>query len=305
MAMRRMRNVSAIDCFPGSGNSMSVADRSTPQDNRAQKDLDLKKNSLSLYFVIAFALPIVTTIIVVLVAGTPSGLVVSEMSVGALVVVMAMFLAPTIAAMVVVYRSQGSTGIKKLFLQLKDWKFGPEWYLKAILIFPATIIAVLFVLSLSSSSFNPVLSLGAMAFAALISTLLEEIGWTGLATPIMLKRMSPLKVGLFLGCLHAVWHLAASVYGAGAFYGELFIVNFLATSIGIIGLRIVTVWIYVRTSSLVLGWLTHLSFTGGQLSLVSLALTSGETIAWNAAFSVAVIGIVVFMLTRNRDLLAR
>lgn len=266
-------------------------------------DLDLKKNSLSLYFVIAFAVPIVTTIIVAMVAGAPSGLVVTEMSVAALVVVMGMVHAPTIAAIAVVFRSQRLTGVKHLFRQLKYWKFAPQWYLRAILIFPVTILAVLSVLSLFSSSFSPVLTLSVMSFAAVFSTLWEEIGWTGLATPLMLKRMSPLKVGLSLGFLHAMWHLAANIYGAGAFHGDLFIVNFLATSVGIIGLRIVTIWIYVRTSSLVLGWLTHLGFTGGQLSLVSFALTSGETIVWNAAFSAAVIGIAVFLVVRNKDLM--
>ena len=267
------------------------------------KTRDLEKYSLLLYFVIAFAIPIVTTIIVVLVAGTPSGLVTNEISVPALVVVMAMVHAPTIAAIVVVFRSHRWMGIRDLFGQLTDWKFGPRWYLTAILIFPATILVVLLALSLFSSSFTPVSSLGVMAFAAVFSTLWEEIGWTGLATPLMLKRMSPLKVGLLLGFLHAVWHLAANWYGASAFHGNLFFVNFLATAVGIIGLRIVTIWIYVRTSSLVLGWLTHLGFTGGQLSLVSLALTSGETIVWNTAFSVAVTGIVVFLLVRNRDLM--
>ena len=264
-------------------------------------DLDLKKNSLGLYFVIAFALPIVTTIIVVLVAGAPSGLVVNEVSTGALVVVMGMVHAPTIAAIVVVFRSQRFAGVKTLFRQIKYWRFAPQWYLRAILVFPLTILAVLLILSLFSSRFSPVLSLGVMAFAAVFSTLWEEIGWTGLATPLMLKRMTPLKVGLYLGFLHAMWHLAANIYGAGAFHGDFFIVNFLATSAGIIGLRIVTIWIYMRTSSLVLGWLTHLGFTGGQLSLVSLALTSGETIVWNAAFSAAVVGIVVFLLARNKD----
>lgn len=266
-------------------------------------DLELKKNSLSLYFVIAFAVPIVTTIIVAMVAGAPSGLVVTEMSVAALVVVMGMVHAPTIAAIAVVFRSQRLTGVKHLFRQLKYWKFAPQWYLTAILLFPVTILAVLSVLSLFSSSFSPVLTLSVMSFAAVFSTLWEEIGWTGLATPLMLKRMSPLKVGLSLGFLHAMWHLAANIYGAGAFHGDLFIVNFLATSVGIIGLRIVTIWIYVRTSSLVLGWLTHLGFTGGQLSLVSFALTSGETIVWNAAFSAAVIGIAVFLVVRNKDLM--
>ena len=290
--MRRIRSASAIVCYPGSGDSMI-------------RDLDLKKYSLSLYFVIAFALPIVTTIIVVLVAGAPSGLVVNEMSVGALVVVIAMVHAPTIAAIVVVFRSHRLTGIKHLFQQLKYWKFGPEWYLKAILIFPATILVVLFVLSWFSPNFTPVLALNVMVLAVVLSTLWEEIGWTGLATPLMLKRMKPLEVGLSLGCLHAVWHLAANIYGAGAFHGDLFIVNFLATAVGIIGLRIVTIWIYMRTSSLVLGWLTHLGFTGGQLLLVSVAFTSGETIVWNTAFAVAVVGVVVFLLARNKDLMGR
>ena len=261
-----------------------------------------EKGTLLLFFVIAFALPIVTTIAVVLVAGAPSALIVNEMSVPALVVVTAMVVAPTIAAIVAVFRAQRFAGVWNLFRQLKYWKFGLQWYLSAILIFPATILAVLFALSRFSPSFTPVLSLSGLAFAALLITLLEEIGWTGLATPLMLQRMSPLKVGLSLGCLHAVWHLAANLYGAGAFHGDLFVVNFLATSVGIIGLRIVTIWIYVRTSSLVLGWITHLGFTGGQLSFVSFALTSGETIVWNTAFSVAVMGIVVLLVARNKDL---
>ncbi|MDJ0700863.1 MAG: hypothetical protein QNJ07_13495 [Woeseiaceae bacterium] len=261
-----------------------------------------EKHSLSQFFVIAFALPIVATTVVVLVAGAPSALVVNEISVPALVVVTAMVFAPTIAAIIVVFRSQRFAGIGNLFRQLKYWKFELQWYLNAILIFPVTILAVLFVLSWFSSSFTPVLALSGMAFAALLSTLFEEIGWTGLATPLMLERMSPLKVGLSLGSLHAAWHLAANLYGAGAFHGDLFFVNFLATAVGIVGLRIVTIWIYVRTNSLVLGWLTHLGFTGGQLSFVSFALTSGETIVWNTAFSVVVTGIVVFIVARNKDL---
>ena len=268
-------------------------------------DLDLEKNSLSLFFLIAYALPIVTTIVVVLLAGVPSDIVVNEMSAGAVVVLAAMVHAPTIAAIVLVFRSQRLKGVTILFRQLSNWKFAPQWFLKATLIFPATILVVLFALSFFSSNFAPVLSLGVMAFAALFSSLWEEIGWTGIATPIMLKTFSPLKVGLILGLVHAIWHLTAGIYGAGAFHGDLFAVNFLATSVGIIGLRIVTVWIFARTQSLVLGWLTHAGFTGGQLVFVPLDLTSGETIVWNAAFSCAVIAIAMLVVVRNRDLTVR
>lgn len=268
-------------------------------------DWGVNKKSLSLFFVIAYAIPIVATIIVAIIAGLPSDIVVNELSPAALVVVMAMVLAPTIAAMIVVCRDQGLAGITTLFRQLKDWRFTPEWYLRAILIFPATMLTVLFVLSLFSANFAPVLVLSVMAFGALLSSLLEEIGWTGYATPLMLQRFSPLETGLLLGLLHAMWHFAASVYGAGAFHGNLFIVNFLFVSIGIIGLRVITIWIYTRTRSLVLGWLTHASFTGGQLSLVSLDLTATETIIWNAAFSISVTGIVVLVVLQNKDLLSR
>ena len=268
-------------------------------------DPALKKHSLSLFFAIAFAIPIVAAIVVTLVAGRPSDIVVKEVSAAAVVVVMAMVHSPMIAAIIVVFRNQGLSGIANLFRQLKHWKFAPAWYLRALLIFPATMLAVLFALSLYSANFTPVLSLGIMASSALLSSLWEEIGWTGFATPVMLKRFSPLKVGLLLGSLHALWHLAASIYGAGTFHGDLFIVNFLATAVGIVGLRIITIWIYAHTRSLVLGWLTHASFTGGQLSLVSFELTAGETVIWNWAFSIAVVGIGVLVVLRNRELMTR
>ena len=268
-------------------------------------DLALKKSSLSWFFVIAFAIPIVTTIVVTLVAGRPSDIVVKEVSTAAMVVMVAMIHAPTIAATIVVFLSQGLRGIATLFGQLKHWKFAPAWYVRAILIFPATMLAVLFALSLYSANFTPVLSLGIMASAGLLSSLWEEIGWTGLATPLMLKRFSPLEVGLLLGLLHALWHLAASIYGAGAFHGDLFIVNFVGTALGIVGLRIITLWIYAHTESLVLGWLTHASFTTGQLSLVSFDLTASETTIWNWAFALAVIGVAVFVVLSNRELMTR
>ena len=269
------------------------------------KEQPLKKLSLSLFFVIAFAIPIIATIVVTLVAGRPSDIVVKDLSAAAVIVVMAMVHAPTIAAVSVVFRSQGFPGIASLFRQLAHWRYSPAWYLTALLIFPVIILAVLFALSLYSANFAPVLGLSIMASSALLSSLWEEIGWTGFATPVMLQRFSPLKAGLLLGFLHALWHLAASIYGAGAFHGNLFIVNFLATALGIIGLRIITIWIYTRTQSLVLGWLTHAGFTGGQLSFVSLDLTAVETIIWNSAFALAVTMIAVVVVLLNRDLVTR
>jgi hypothetical protein len=61
------------------------------------KDLDLKKHSLSLYFVIAYALPMVAVAIVILTTGLPSVLVAKELSAAAMIVVMAMVRKPLFA----------------------------------------------------------------------------------------------------------------------------------------------------------------------------------------------------------------
>ena len=143
---------------------------------KTMKEVDPKKNSLALFFVIVYALPIVTSIVVVLVAGAPSDIVVKEMTTPALVVVMAMVHAPTIAAMIVVFRSSGLQGIKVLFQQLKHWNFAPQRYLEAIFIFPAIMLVVLLLLSGYSASFTPVFFLSVMSFAGLFSALWEEIG---------------------------------------------------------------------------------------------------------------------------------
>jgi hypothetical protein len=59
--------------------------------------------------------------------------------------------------------------------------------------------------------------------------------------------------------------------------------------------------IYVRTESLVLGWLTHFSYTGGQLLLVSLTLSAVEMLLWNSAFVFVLILVMVFLVTMNKD----
>ena len=58
------------------------------------------RKSLRIYFVIAFLIPIVTTILVTLIDGFPTGLVTNQIDVNAINVLLAMVHAPTIAAMI-------------------------------------------------------------------------------------------------------------------------------------------------------------------------------------------------------------
>lgn len=46
------------------------------------------------------------------------------------------------------------------------------------------------------------------------------------------------------------------------------VVTHVSPMVLVVILRIIILWMYVRTRSVVLGWLTHFSYTGGQLYFV-------------------------------------
>lgn len=260
-----------------------------------------KDNSLKAYFVVAFLIPIIATILVTWKEGLQTELVTTQLSSWDWVVVMSMVHAPTIAAVVVVFRDEGFGGIRKFFRQLKYWRFPLKWYMVALLMFPIAILAGLYLMTLFSPGYTPVFSLSILAIGTFFSSLWEEIGWTGYATPRMLKRYSPLKTGIYLGVIHTFWHFAASIWGAGVFYGNLFLAHFFLWMAGLIALRIITMWIYIRTKSVALGWLTHFSYTGGQTILVPLTLTAVETVLWNSMFVFVLLLVLGYLVTMNKD----
>ena len=262
-----------------------------------------KDKSLRNFFILAFLIPITATVLVTLKDGLQTGLVTNQLSPLAMVVVLSQVHAPTIAAMIVAFSDEGFNGIKKLFRQLKYWRFNSKWYLIALLVFPLSILAALSFMTLFSQSYTPVFSFSILAFAVFFSALWEEIGWVGYAIPRMLKRFSPLRTALLFGVIHMFWHLAADYWGASAFYGTLYryVIHFLLWMVGLIVLRIIILWMYVRTKSLVLGWLTHFSYTGGQLIFVPLAFTAAETLLWNTAFVFVLLLVVALLFTLNKD----
>ena len=260
-----------------------------------------KGNSLKIYFLIAFLIPIIATLLVILKEGLQTGLVTTQISGSAIIIIMSMVHAPTIAAVIAVFRDEGFEGIRKLLHQLKYWRFSLKWYLLALLVFPFAILTGLLIMTYISPVYKPVFSLNILAVGTLISPLWEEIGWTGFATPRMLKRYSPLKAGIYLGVIHLFWHQTAAFWGSGVFYGNLYLASFFLWMAGLIALRIITMWIYLRTNSLVLGWLTHVSYTGGQMILVPLSLTALETVLWNTALVLVLLFILVCFVSTNKD----
>jgi len=70
-----------------------------------------KGDSLKIYFYIAFLIPIIATILVTWKDGLQTELVTTQISASALIIIMSMVHAPTVAALIVTFRDEGFDGI--------------------------------------------------------------------------------------------------------------------------------------------------------------------------------------------------
>jgi membrane protease YdiL (CAAX protease family) len=277
-----------------------MAGHSSHLEIAMNKEAVTKDKSLRNFFIIAFLIPIVATGFIILKDGLQTGLVTTQLSPLAMVVVMAQIHAPTIAALIVAFGDEGFEGIKSLFRKLKQWRFKSIWYFRALLIFPLSIFAALLLMSIFSQRFIPEFTFSILVFAVFFSALWEELGWAGYAIPRMLKRYHPLKTAIVFGVIHMFWHLAADYWGASVFFGKLYVVHFFLWMVGLVVLRIVILWMYIRTKSLVLSWLTHFSYTGGQL-LMTTTLSAVDTVLWNFVFVLVLLLVIAFLFMRNKD----
>jgi membrane protease YdiL (CAAX protease family) len=153
---------------------------------------------------------------------------------------------------------------------------GVRWYAVALLTAPLLMTAILFALSLASQTFLPGivtaedkagLLVGALV-AGLVAGFFEEIGWTGFATHELRKRHGVLATGLIVGLLWGVWH--APIYlstDSGAVPLALY-VPVMAFSI-LVPYRVLMVWVYDRTQSVLVAMLMHLMIVACAFVLAS------------------------------------
>ncbi len=129
----------------------------------------------------------------------------------------------------------------------------------------------------------------------LLAGFIEEIGWTGFATPRLLKKNSAVVVGLFLGVMHALYHLAADFLGNSGTFGGYWVYNFLGFSAFVIALRILIVWVYANTESLFLAQLMHASSTGFLAVLVSTEIAPVNWVVFYISYAI-VLGLVAIVV---------
>lgn len=120
--------------------------------------------------------------------------------------------------------------------------------------------------------------------AGLGAGIFEELGWTGFATPRLLRRHSWLVAGFLIGLPWGLWH-ALPDYLGGRVYGPMWLAHIVEWIVALVAFRVLMTWSYSRTNSLFLGMLLHASFTGGQASLWPTAASPQAELVWYGAFS--------------------
>ena len=221
----------------------------------------IKRHPLLIYFTLTF----IISLGAVLILAGPNGIPVAANQ--AVVLGMALLLGPSVAGILLTGLTSWSDGFRELLSRLLRWKVSTRWYGVALLTTPLTTVVVLLVLSLFSSEFTPNIlisddkaSLILMSLVAgLIVGIFEELGWTGFAIPKLRQRYSVSATGLVVGLLWGAWHFIM-FWESDSFSGALPLANLLAGLFAWLpAYRILMVWVYDRTESLLVVMLMHVS----------------------------------------------
>jgi membrane protease YdiL (CAAX protease family) len=255
------------------------------------------------YFALAFAVSWAGVLFVVGPGGIPTTIE-HLMTIGPAMYV-AMLAGPSVAGLLMISLVSGRSGLREVLARLLTWRVGGRWYAVALLTAPFLVMAVSLALSLLSPEFLPAvfmtnnkapLLLSGLA-AGLIVGIFEELGWTGFAIPRMRRRYGVLSTGLLVGVLWGAWHFIM-FWEPGSFSGALPLAVLLVRLFSWLpAYRLLMVWVYDRTGSLLVAMLMHASLVASQLILMPLPLSAVplliSILAWAAALWIVVAMIVL------------
>jgi membrane protease YdiL (CAAX protease family) len=221
------------------------------------------------------------------------------------VAIMAQLLGPALAGLAMIAICDGRVGFRQLGVRLRAWKAGAGWYFMALLLAPIVIGAILMSLGAIAPVYLPgiltrddkLAGLMMGISSGIIVGICEELGWTGFVTPRMRQRYSVVATGLIIGFLWGVWHVLPMAIMPGiAYAGDVTpamsmgmrTLSFLIGSL--VSFRILMVWMYDRTESLLLAMVMHFSLTASNI------IYEPEGIAGTSLFTLDFVSIAVWWI---------
>ena len=273
----------------------------------------IKRHPVLTFYALAFALSWGGILIVV---GGPGGYPGTPEQVAQLFlfVMLAWLAGPSVASLLVTSLVDGRAGLRELLSRLFKWRVGARWYAVALLTAPLVYVAMSFALSLTSRAFLPnilttsdtaALLLMGLAYGLLGGGFCEELGWTGFVVPRLRQRYGVLTTGLIVGVLWGAYHFSV-IYWSSSPSGALPLVILLAQLFAWLpAYRVLMVWAYDRTGSLLVAMLMHAVLTSGMIILTPTALSGVPVLTWLVVLAAVLWGVVAAVAGANRGHLSR
>jgi uncharacterized protein len=201
---------------------------------------------------------------------------------------------PAIAGIYLVWRHYGTEGLRSFFRRFTFWRMPAAWWWFLVLGVPAgKYLGAALNGSITDFPFDPWYGVLPMFVAALLIGPVEEIGWRGVALPLLQRRYAPLWASLILGAFWGVWHLPAFLLSGteqSAWSFGPFVIGVLALSV------LVTPMFNAARGSLLIPALFHFQMNGPGWP---------DAQPWeNYVFAIAAVAVVLLnrnaMLTRDQ-----
>lgn len=292
-------------------NFFSPGDRVTSGNNVIIPTAFVKKYPVLTYFALTFLISWGGVAILAAPYGIPAPQ--AEFEQAWPVVFLPYFLGPSLSGLLMIGFLHGRAGFHHLFSRFIKWKADFRWYIVTVLTAPLLVAPLLLVFSQFSNEYVPAifaaesrltLIIMGVSVGLIFGGILEEIGWTGFAIPEMRKQHHSLFTGFIVGILWGIWHIFPTYWGSGDAAGALSLSLFLPPCLFYTGVltayRILMVWVYDNTGSLLINMCMHASLTATTLFILVPEAT-GMDLAVYYLFLTAVIWLIVLFVWFRLD----
>jgi membrane protease YdiL (CAAX protease family) len=240
----------------------------------------VKHHPVLAYFILTFAISWGGVVLL----GSPYGMPTTQEYFQKLwpIVFLPYLLGPALSSLILTGILDGKVGFRNLVSRFLTWRVNIKWYVLALLTVPLLVLIILFTMTMNSPAYFPAIFKSADKVGLLVTGIavgffgggfLEEPGWTGFAVPRLRTQYGLLSTGLITGFVWGLWHFLPTFWGSGDSLGVLSLSLLLPPCFFYIAIlpafRVLMVWVYDHTKSLLVVMLMHMSLTASTLFILA------------------------------------